>query len=188
MPVEIPACLSNEQIARLNVKAIPPKMEYLMVSQKHERGGDMNAIDVIKQDHRRIERLFSKFLETESDMTQEQLFQEIETGLNAHAEMEEQVLYPELKPFAEDKVEEAIKEHAEVKELLEQLIDADLDEDSFELQFNKLMEDVQRHVEEEESESGILELARQNFDERKLSAMAAEMRNIQQGTRHDLAA
>ena len=71
----------------------------------------MNAIEVIKQDHRRLERLFSKFLETESDMTQKQLFQEIQTELNAHSEIEEEVLYPELKLLAQDKVEEAIKEH-----------------------------------------------------------------------------
>ena len=148
----------------------------------------MNAIEMIKQDHRRIDALFTKFLETESDMTQEQLFQEIETGLNTHAEMEEHVLYPALKPLAEDKIDEALQEHTEVKELLAEVLDVDLDEDEFESHFNKLMEDVRHHVEEEESPNGILELARKNFDETKLSEMAAEMQNIQQRIRHDLAA
>ncbi len=148
----------------------------------------MDAIELIKQDHTKIQELFNKFLETESDMTQEQLFQEIETGLNAHAEMEEHVLYPELTPFAQEKVDEALQEHAEVKKLLEELLDADLNEDTFESQFSKLMEDVTRHVEEEESQDGILEVARQKFDQAKLSEMAVDMQNIQQRRRRDLAA
>jgi Hemerythrin HHE cation binding domain len=148
----------------------------------------MNAIEMIKDDHRRIEALFSKFLETESDMTQEELFQEIQMGLNAHAEMEEHVLYPELSRFAQEQVDEALKEHAEVKALLDELLGADLDEDTFESQFNKLMEDVRHHIEEEEAQDGILELAHESFDDKKLSEMAKEMRNIQQRMRHDLAA
>src|SRR4051794_22914646 len=135
----------------------------------------MDAIELIKTDHRRIEELFGKFLETESDMTQEELFQQIETGLNGHSEMEENVLYKELKQFAPDKVEEAIEEHAAVKELLAELLDDDIDDDSFETRFNQLMDDVQHHVEEEESPGGILEVAREHFDEAKLSEMGAEM-------------
>lgn len=148
----------------------------------------MDAIDFIKQDHRRIEDLFGKFLETESDTTQEQLYQDIQTGLNAHAGMEESILYRELQPFAEDKVRQAIEEHAEIKRILTELLDVDLNEDDFETRFNQLMEDVNRHFEEEQSPGGILELAREHFDDRKLSEMAANMQKIQQNTGEDLAA
>jgi hypothetical protein len=103
--------------------------------------------------------------------------------------MEESVLYPELKEFAKNKITKALQEHAEIKKLLDKLLDADLNEDSFESQFNKLMEDFRHHVEKEESQDGILELARKNFDDKKLSEMAAAMSDIQQRMRrHDLAA
>jgi hemerythrin superfamily protein len=77
----------------------------------------MDAIEPIRQDHRRIEELFEQFLQAEPDMTQEELFQEIQTGLSAHSEMEERVLYSELKSTAVDQVEKALQEHSEVKEI-----------------------------------------------------------------------
>ena len=123
----------------------------------------MDAIELIKQDHRRIEELFEQFLQAESDMTQEELLQGIQTGLSAHSEMKERVLYSELKSIAADQVQKALEEHSEVKEILAELIDADLDEDSFEKRFRELREDVQTHVEEEEASGGILELAREHL-------------------------
>jgi len=148
----------------------------------------MDAVELIKQDHRRIEDLFATFLEAEGEMTQEDLYQQIQTGLNAHAEMEERVLYPAVKQFAEEQVAESLREHAEVKEMLAKLLDADLNEEEFETQFTKLMEDVRHHVEEEESPKGILEIARQNLDEDALSKMAKDLRSIQRGVEKDLAA
>src|SRR6516164_3891227 len=106
----------------------------------------MNAIDFIKQDHLRIDELFQKFLAAESETAEEDLLQEIETGLSAHSDMEEQVFYPALKNIAADKVEEALKEHAEVKEMLADLLDADLSEENFESKFQTLVDDVRNHV------------------------------------------
>src|SRR5215831_16258918 len=102
----------------------------------------MNAIDFIKQDHVRIEKLFQNFLRSESETTQEDLFQEIEAGLSAHSEMEEQALYPALKNIAPDKVDEALKEHAGVKQMLAGLLDPDLSDENFESKFQKLVADV----------------------------------------------
>src|SRR4051812_43853344 len=127
----------------------------------------MDAVELIKGDHRHIEKLFAKFYETEMEGTQEDLYQQIQTGLNAHAEMEERVLYPAVRQFAEEEVEEALQEHAQVKQTLMDLLDADLNEENFEMRFNQLVEDVRHHVEEEESPNGILELARQNLDEKQ---------------------
>ena len=147
----------------------------------------MDAIELIKQDHRRIEELFNEFLEAESG-PQENLYQQIQTGLNAHSEMEERVLYPAVKQFAANEVEEALEEHTEVKELLAELLDADFSSEDFESSFNELMNDVIHHVEEEESPTGILEVARQHFDQRRLTEMANEMSNIKRDVQKDLAA
>src|SRR5262245_12923743 len=148
----------------------------------------MNPVDIIKEDHRRIEQLLANFLETDSEVTQETLFQEIETGLNTHAEMEERVLYPALRPFAPEKVDQAIDEHAQVSELLLDLLESDLDEAAFESQFNRLIEDVRHHVEEEEAPNGLLALAQQHFNNEQLSAMARELLIVKHEVEEDLAA
>jgi hemerythrin superfamily protein len=148
----------------------------------------MNAIDFIKQDHLRIEELFQNFLAAESEMTQEDLFQEIETGLSAHSEMEEEVLYPALKDIAPDKVDEALQEHAEVKDMLADLLDADVGEEDFESRFQKLVSDVRHHVKEEEAQGGILELAAESLSAEQLSQMMNEMRSVQRRIRDDMAA
>jgi hemerythrin superfamily protein len=148
----------------------------------------MNAIELIKQDHQQIEELFRDFFETESETALEDNFQQIETVLTAHSEMEEQVFYPAVEEFAPDKVEEAVREHAEVKEMLADLLDADLNEDTFESKFQKLMVDVRQHVKEEEAPGGILAIAEASLDRERLSKMAHEMVNVQRRIKEDMAA
>jgi hemerythrin superfamily protein len=141
----------------------------------------MDAVDLIKQDHRRIERMLDRFLETESEMTQEDLSQEIQTGLTIHAEIEERVLYPAVRHFARKQVNEAIKKDAKVREILMDLLDADLNEQTLEERFTQLMEDVRNHIEEQEAQGGLLELARRHLDADTLVEMAAQMTRIQRG-------
>lgn len=148
----------------------------------------MNAVELIKQDHREIEKLLAHFLETDSENTQEDLYQRIQTALTAHAEMEERVFYPAIKQFAPEQVEEALREYAEVKQTLAELLDADLNEDDFETRFEKLMDDVRHHVEEEESPGGILAVAQQNLDEESLSELSRQILNIRHQIEEDLAA
>ncbi|HEY2384125.1 MAG TPA: hemerythrin domain-containing protein [Terriglobia bacterium] len=148
----------------------------------------MNAIEFIKQDHRRIEEFFENFLDAESEMTQDDLFREIETGLSAHSEMEEQALYPALQDIVPGKVDEALEEHAEVKELLADLHDADLTEEGFESGFRKLVEDVRHHVKEEEAPGGILEVAAESLSARQLTEIMNDMLRVQRSIKQDLAA
>jgi hemerythrin superfamily protein len=148
----------------------------------------MNPVDIIKEDHRRLEGLFAKFLETDSEVTQETLFEEIEAGLNTHSEMEERVLYPALRQFAPEKVDIAIDEHSQVRELLLELLESDLNEDAFESRFNRLIEDVRHHVEEEESPNGLLALAQQHLNSAQLSVMARDLLIVKNEIEEDLAA
>ena len=148
----------------------------------------MDAIELIKQDHREVDELFTQFLSAESDLTLEELFQQIETALTAHTEMEEKVLYPAVKKFAPEKVQEALHEHSQVKELLTDLLSIDIDDEEFESRFNRLVEDVRHHVEEEESPEGILEVARQHLNHQELARLGAELQRIKEETEEDLAA
>jgi hemerythrin superfamily protein len=141
----------------------------------------MDAVELIEQDHRRIERMLDRFLETESEMTQEDLCQEIQTGLTIHAEIEERVLYPAVRHFARKQVNEAVKKDAEVRKILMDVLDADLNEQTLEERFTQLMEDVRNHIKEQEAPGGILELARRHLDADTLVEMAVKMSRIQRG-------
>jgi len=148
----------------------------------------MDAIDLLKQDHRRVEQLFARFLEAQSEEPQEDLFQEIQTELAAHAEAEERVFYPAMKEHAREQVEEAVSEHAGVKQMLADLLDLDIDDETFDERFNTLMENVQHHVEEEEAPEGLLELARQKLNPEMLSEMVNQIQAVKRDVENDLAA
>ena len=148
----------------------------------------MDAIELIKQDHREVDELFTQFLSAESDLTLEDLFQRIETALTAHTEMEERVLYPAVKEFAPEKVQEALQQHSQVTELLAELLGTEIDDEGFESQFNRLVEDVRHHVEEEESPEGVLEVARQHLNHQELARLGSELQRIKEEAEEDLAA
>ena len=74
------------------------------------------------------------------------------------------------------------------QEIETRVLDADLNEETFESMFEKLMDDVRKHVKEEEAPGGILETAEASLDRERLSKMANEMLKVQRSTQEDLAA
>ena len=150
----------------------------------------MNVIDLIKDDHREVERLFSEFLASEdSELEQrEEIFQQIEKELLVHTDIEEKIFYPAVQGLAPDKIEESEEEHAQVKQILADMLELELDDDAFEKKLTTLMESVQHHVQEEEAPNGVLELARQNFDEQKLEQLGTQIQQLKQSSSEELAA
>ena len=123
----------------------------------------MNAIDILKQDHQEVQRLFSEFMSADEDDfdRREDLFQQIDKALTTHSDAEEQIFYPSLEKHASDRVEKAKGEHQEVNQLLADMLDIEVDDGEFESRMMTLVEKVQRHVKEEESSGGVLDIARQ---------------------------
>src|SRR5262249_40429528 len=147
-----------------------PSLSQRDTPSRHNRQGiSMDAIELLKQDHRRIEQLFSAFLDTEAENSPHDLFQEIETELGAHIEAESRVFYGALREHASGKVEAGLKQHARIKKILADLLDTDLNEEAFETLFSELIEDVRHHVEEEEGPGGVLETARTNLNQETLA-------------------
>jgi hemerythrin superfamily protein len=148
----------------------------------------MNAIDLLLQDHRKVERLFSEFLTTESDDVREELFEQIQTELLAHGEAEELAFYPALRSAAPEQVEEAIEEHAEMQEMLAELSDVEFEDVDFDERFMELMRTVQDHVAEEESPGGLMEVAWETLDSKTLSKLASDIQAIKRGVEGEMAA
>lgn len=116
----------------------------------------MNAIELMKKDHRTVEKLF-KDIEATSDqalMTREELFANLKMELDAHAYMEEQAFYPiiEAKELTRDLTLEAYEEHNVVKALLQELAGMPKDNEFWMAKFTVLKENVTHHVKEEEEE------------------------------------
>src|SRR3954468_7681115 len=136
----------------------------------------MNAIDLLKNDHREVERLFSEFLEAEDAAAQqrEEIFQQIEKELLVHGDIEEQIFYPAVEDFVPSEVEEAVRDHQEVRDMLAELLEIEIDDEEFERRLMKLMEVVRQHVQDEEGPGGILEVARQRLTTARLQNMAKQ--------------
>jgi len=114
-----------------------------------------DAIKLLKKDHRTVESLFSRF-ESASEPTQRKLLvEEIIRELSIHASLEEQFLYPAVQqslPEGERLAREARQEHHEMKEALSDLDGMDGDHPELVSKVRSLIQDVNHHVREEETE------------------------------------
>lgn len=114
-----------------------------------------NATQMIRQDHKKVEGLFKKFEQTQGSQAKRRLAENAMAELEVHAALEEEIFYPAVKNEVDDgssMVQEAIEEHQTVKQLISELKRMEEADQEFESQFSQLMENVQHHVEEEESE------------------------------------
>jgi hemerythrin superfamily protein len=113
----------------------------------------MDAFNLLKADHRKVEELFSE-LESARGQAKLPVFEQIKMELDLHAELEEKLFYPALEEPEQthDLALEAYEEHAVVKNLLRQLSRGKTADDEWQAQVKVLQENVEHHVEEEENE------------------------------------
>ena len=119
-----------------------------------------NAIDLLDEDHKKVEALFKEFESLERDDTDEaeRIVTTACAELTVHAEIEEQIFYPALRAAtgeeeeAEDMLDEAEVEHAGAKELIAQLQEMDPDDRLYCAKFTVLSEYIKHHVKEERNE------------------------------------
>ena len=134
----------------------------------------MNAIELLKQDHDKVDRLFQKVKATKDEDHQE-LFEQIKQELDVHTHIEETIFYPKIKEEKEleDIVLEGIEEHHQVKMFLRELSGLADDSEKFEPKLKVLMEDVTHHVQEEEGE--MFPKIEKIFDESTLEDLGKQM-------------
>ncbi len=136
----------------------------------------MNAIELLKKQHREVEDLFEEF-ESAGDgarKTRERLCQEISDQLAIHAEIEEKLFYPESRQEdTEEILRESVEEHLAMKRTLADLIDADVDDEQFDARMKVLKELVEHHVEEEEQD--LFPRVRKTCSKEELEDLGARM-------------
>ncbi len=112
----------------------------------------MNAIELLKDDHNKVDRLFQRVKATEEGAEHKELFKKIKAELDAHAHIEEKIFYPRLREEEEleDITLEGIEEHHQAKMFLRELANLSEDSEKFEPKLKVLMEDITHHVQEEQ--------------------------------------
>ena len=115
----------------------------------------MDAITLLKDDHKTVERYFKRF-ETAGDrayVEKRDTVDRIIEALAVHAAIEEQLFYPVVRatvPGTEDITLESLEEHHIVKWVLSELDDMTPKDERFDAKVTVLIENVRHHVREEE--------------------------------------
>ncbi|MFH8414506.1 hemerythrin domain-containing protein [Streptomyces collinus] len=121
-----------------------------------------DVVELILQDHRRMEDLFRRMRSVEDDRAG--ALREFADLLIAHAQAEEAEVYPALKRYKnidDEEVEHGEHEHDEGNEaLLELLLVEEVGSDEWDSKLEELVEAVNHHADEEERT--ILNGAREN--------------------------
>lgn len=135
----------------------------------------MNALDLLMEDHQKVSQLFEQAEGTENEKKKQQLFEQIKTELETHTHIEETIFYPALQEEEElkDMVLEAFEEHKQVKTLLREISNLSDGSEKFDAKLKVMKENVEHHVEEEESE--MFPKVEQFLDETQLEELGQQM-------------
>jgi hemerythrin superfamily protein len=135
----------------------------------------MNIIDLLKEDHRKVEDLFAKVEETDSEKQHLQLFEKIKTELETHTQIEETLFYPALEEHEDlkDMVLEAFEEHKQVKTLLREISALAEGSEKLDAKLKVMGENVEHHVGEEEDE--MFPKVEELIEEQELERLGEEM-------------
>jgi iron-sulfur cluster repair protein YtfE (RIC family) len=142
----------------------------------------MNAIDLLKRDHRKFERLTSELESTteRAIKTRERLFAELKEELIRHEEIEEEILYPALKehPQAREIVLEGYEEHHVVDLILGELQGLEVSDETWTAKFSVMKESLDHHIEEEESDMFVK--AEKLLSQEDLESLGDRMQRLKQ--------
>jgi hemerythrin-like domain-containing protein len=107
---------------------------------------------ILKADHREVEQLLNKLVDTDEGPERESLISEVTMKLTAHMEMEESMIYPLVaERIGQEDEEEGQTEHRLVREGLERLTSMS-EIPGFGAAVEMLKGGISHHVEEEENE------------------------------------
>lgn len=147
----------------------------------------MDALTLLKDDHKRIRKLLSDGEDTteRARVGRTEIFTKLADVLKMHERREEEVLYPALKAHgkAKDIVLEGYEEHHVADVILAELSRTDVTDEVWAAKFAVLKENLEHHIEEEEGE--MFRKARQLLSDEELASLGERMAAIRDGGRAD---
>src|SRR4051794_12270082 len=94
--------------------------------------GQMDAITMLKRQHREVEKLFTRLEKAKSAGPRRKIFEQIADALAIHATIEERHFYPSVKDEStEDLLLESLEEHLAVKRVIADLLAMDAEDETF---------------------------------------------------------
>ena len=148
----------------------------------------MDAITLLTTDHKKVKRLLGE-LESTTERgvkTRTELFATIKGELTVHEIIEEEIFYPELKahPKAKDIVLEGYEEHHVVDEIMSELEETPVDDETWGAKAKVMKENIEHHIEEEEGE--MFKTARSVFDRAELDDLGRRMEERRVSAKREL--
>lgn len=141
---------------------------------------EQDALAMLKADHQQVLALFADYeaLSDRSKVSKKRLAERICTELRVHAELEEQLFYPAVRPQVDDDdlMDEALVEHAAAKDLIAQIEELDPDDELYDARVKVLSEQIEHHVKEEEGPM-FAQVRKAGID---LQALGAQMAQLKQ--------
>jgi len=121
-----------------------------------------DAIALLKDDHRAVEKLFKEFEGAKGDGRKEKLARQICLELSVHTAIEEEIFYPACQgTVEEDLLKESYVEHDAAKLLIAEIeANEGGGDEFFDSKVKVLSEEIEHHVEEEEKPGGVFAQAR----------------------------
>ena len=121
-----------------------------------------DAIALLKEDHRAVEKLFEEFEKAKGEGRKQKLARQICLELTIHAQIEEEIFYPACQgTVEEDLLKESYVEHDAAKLLIAEIeANENGGDDFFDSKVKVLSEEIEHHVEEEEKTGGVFTQAR----------------------------
>lgn len=115
---------------------------------------EMDAIAMLKADHRKVEEIFAAFEKATSKAKKQQLAEQACLELKVHTVIEEEIFYPACRgKIDDDLLNEAYVEHDGAKALINEIEAGGPEEDFYDAKVKVLSEMIEHHVEEEEMRS-----------------------------------
>jgi hemerythrin superfamily protein len=111
----------------------------------------IDILELLSSQHAEVDQLFEQLEQGGGDRAA--LFAELADKLATHAAVEEKIFYPSvMEAETSDLLHESVEEHLEVKRLLADLLELDLDrdQDEFDAKLSVLQEKVSHHAHDEE--------------------------------------
>jgi hemerythrin superfamily protein len=121
-----------------------------------------DAIALLKEDHRAVEKLFDEFEKATGQDRKQKLARQICLELTVHTQLEEEIFYPACQgAVEEDLLKESYVEHDAAKLLIAEIeANDDGGDEFFDSKVKVLSEEIEHHVEEEEKAGGVFAQAR----------------------------
>jgi hypothetical protein len=142
----------------------------------------MDAIRLLEDDHRKVKKLLAEGDQTteRAEKTRPELYATLRREMEIHERIEEEIFYPALKahPKARAIVLEGFEEHHVVDEIMGELGQTDVSDETWAAKFSVMKENIEHHIEEEEGE--MFAEARRAFEDEELEKLGARMMELKQ--------